>query len=63
MSTTTKPMSAPMLVQCLAGEFLCDPALLVEAIKEEESALAIVRQYGKGLATYEEVKATISEII
>lgn len=56
-------MSAPMLVQCLAGEFLCDPALLVEAIKEEESALAIVRQYGKGLATYEEVKATISEII
>lgn len=63
MITTDKPMTAPMLIQCLAGEFFCDPALLVEAIKEEESALAIVRQYGKGLATYEEVKATISEII
>ena len=63
MSTTTKPMSAPMLVQCLAGEFLCDPALLVEAIKEEESALTIVRQYGKGLATYEDVKEKIAEII
>lgn len=63
MNTTEKPMSAPMLIQCLAGEFFCDPALLVEAIKEEESALTIVRQYGKGLATYEEVKEKISEII
>ena len=63
MNTMTKPMSAPMLVQCLAGEFYCDPYLLVEAIKEEESALVIVRQYGKGLASYDQVKAKIAEII
>lgn len=63
MNTLTKPMSAVNLIQCLAGEYFCDPALLVEAIKEEESALAIVRQYGKGLASYEEVRAKIAEII
>lgn len=63
MSTQTKPMSAVMLVSCLAGEFFTHPAIMVEAIKEDEEALAIVRQYGKGLATYEEVKAKVSQIV
>jgi hypothetical protein len=58
----TKPMSAPMLIQCLAGELLADPALLVETIKEDDSALAIVRQYGRGRATYEEVRDAVSAI-
>lgn len=57
-----KPMSAPMLIQCLAGELYTDPALLVETIREEESALAIVRKYGKGGATYQEVLETVSAI-
>jgi hypothetical protein len=58
----TKPMSAPDLIQCLAGELLTDPALLVEAIKEEESVLAIVRQYGRGQISYEEVRDAVSAI-
>lgn len=63
MSTQAKPMGAVMLVSCLAGEFFTHPGLLVEIIKEDEEALAIVRQYGKGLASYEEVRAKVSEII
>ena len=51
-----------MLIQCLAGELLADPALLVETIKEDDSALAIVRQYGRGRATYEEVRDAVSAI-
>jgi hypothetical protein len=58
----TKPMSAPDLIQCLAGELLVDPALLVETIREEESALAIVRQYGRGQISYEEVRDAVSAI-
>jgi hypothetical protein len=57
-----KPMSAPDLIQCLAGELLTDPALLVETIREEESALAIVRQYGRGQISYEEVLNAVSAI-
>lgn len=58
----TKPMSAPDLIQCLAGELLIDRALLVETIREEESALAIVRQYGRGQISYEEVREAVSAI-
>ena len=58
----TKPMSAPDLIQCLAGELLIDRALLVETIREEESALAIVRQYGRGQISYEEVLNAVSAI-
>ena len=55
-------MSAPMLIQCLAGELLTDPAFLVEAIKECEDTLAIVRSYGKGIATYDEVLEAVTAI-
>lgn len=58
----TKPMSAPDLIQCLAGELLTDPALLVETIREEESALALVRKYGRGEASYETVLEAVSAI-
>ncbi len=58
----TKPMSAPDLISCLAGELLTDPALLVETIREEESVLAIVRQYGRGQISYEEVREAVSAI-
>jgi hypothetical protein len=58
----SKPMSAPDLIQCLAGELLTDPALLVKTIREEESALAIVRQYGRGQIGYEEVRDAVSAI-
>lgn len=58
----SKPMSAPDLIQCLAGELLTDPALLVETIKEDDGTLAIVRQYGRGQITYEEVRDAVSAI-
>jgi len=58
----SKPMSAVSLVSCLAGEMFADPALIVEAIREDEEVLALVRQYGKGNATYEEVREAVSAI-
>ena len=61
-SVMDKPMSAPMLIECLAGEMFTDPALLVEAIGEDSETLAIVRAYGKGLASYEQVREAVGAI-
>lgn len=60
--TDISPMSATTLVRCLAGELDTLPALLVEMIQDDEEVLAIVRQYGKGLATYEQVREAVSYI-
>ncbi len=57
----TKPMSAPMLVQCLAGDLLVDPALIVETIKEDQDLLRVVRSYGAGDFTYSEVLDTVKD--
>lgn len=57
-----KPMSAVNLISCLAGELLTLPVLLVEAIKEDSETLAVVRRYGKGQASYEEVRDAVSAI-
>lgn len=57
----TKPMSAPMLIECLAGELLIDPSLLVETIKEEEDLLRVVRSYGAGDFTYADVLDTVKD--
>jgi len=58
----SKPMSAPMLIQCLAGELYAHPAMLVELIKEDEEVLAIVRAYGRGEETYQNVLEAVSAI-
>lgn len=58
---TTKPMSAVNLIQCLAGEMLVDPALMVETIKEDQDLLRVVRSYGAGDFTYEQVLDTIKD--
>lgn len=55
-------MSAPDLIQCLSWDLLTDPALLVETIREEESALALVRKYGRGEASYIEVREAVSAV-
>jgi hypothetical protein len=55
-------MSAVSLVSCLAGEMDSLPDLVLEAIQEDEEVLALVRQYGKGLATYEEVREAVGAI-
>ena len=62
VSETPRPMSAEMLVRCLAGEMDSLPALIVEAIQEDEDTLALVRRYGKGEATYQEVLEAVSAI-
>lgn len=59
----TKPMTAPMLIQCLAGELLADPGLLVETIKEDEETLALVRRYGKGEEDYAKVLERVSQLV
>ena len=62
MQTKTRPMSAENLVLCLAGEIGSLPALIVEAIQGDTDTLALVRRYGKGEATYEEVLEAVSAI-
>jgi len=57
-----KPMSAEMLVRCLGGEMFAHPASIVEAIEQDSEVLTLVRRYGKGLATYEEVREAVSAI-
>jgi hypothetical protein len=58
----SRPMSAPDLIQCLAGELLVDPALLVETIREEEDLTRLVRSYGAGDFTYQQVKDTLKDL-
>jgi len=58
---TIKPMSAVSLIQCLAGEMLVEPALMVETIKEDKDLLRVVRSYGAGDFTYEQVLDTIKD--
>ena len=58
-----KPMSATNLIQCLTGELLTDPALLVETIKEDGETLALVRRYGKGEEDSATVLAKVSELV
>lgn len=55
-------MSAENLVLCLAGEMLAHPADIVQAIQEDEETLALVRKFGKGEASYEEVRDAVSAI-
>jgi hypothetical protein len=59
----TKPMSAPMLIQCLAGELYTDPGLLVETIKEDPETLALVREYGAGREDYATILERVSELV
>ena len=53
---TAKPMAGDILVSCLAGEGFIDPAIALETIRENEEVLDKVRDYRRGLATYEEVR-------
>ena len=63
MTTINKPMSAIDLVECLAGEHLVDPALIVETIKDNVGLWAKVKSYGKGLATYESVSESLANYL
>lgn len=56
-------MSAKNLILCLSGELLVDPALLVETIREEEELTRLVRSYGAGDFTYQQVLDTLKELV
>ena len=55
-------MSAVNLIQCLAGEMFCHPADVVHAIQEDEEARALIRRYGRGEVSYEEVREAVNAI-
>lgn len=56
-------MSAVSLIQCLAGELLADPALLMETIGEEEDLQRVIRSYRMGDFTYSQVLDTVKDYI
>lgn len=61
MKQDTKPMSAVMLVSCLAGDLLADPAIVVETIQEDEDLRRVVRSYTAGDFTYLDVLDTVKD--
>ena len=58
-----KVMSAVDLIQCLAGELLTDPALLVETIQEDQDLLRVIRSYREGDFTYDQVLDTVKDYV
>lgn len=56
-------MSATTLIQCLAGDLMADPGLLLETIREEEDILRVIRSYKLGDFTYEDVLDTVKDYI
>jgi hypothetical protein len=61
MNTQYKPMSATNLILCLSGEMEIDPGLLVETIKEDPDLMRVIRSYGAGDFTYEQVLNTLAD--
>ena len=56
-------MSAVSLIQCLAGDLMADPGILLETIREEEDILRVIRSYKLGDFTYEDVLDTVKDYI
>jgi len=61
MTTQYKPMSAANLILCLSGEMEIDPGLIVETIKEDPDLMHVIRSYGAGDFTYEQVLDTLAD--
>ena len=57
------PMSAGDLIASLAGELLVEPSLLLEIVREDQDALRVIRSYGAGDFTYEQVLDTIRDLV
>jgi hypothetical protein len=56
-------MSTVELLENIAGELNTLPALLFEALREEEGAIELVRAYGEGNASYDDVLNYMNGII
>lgn len=61
MTTQYKPMSATNLILCLSGEMEIDPGLIVETIKQDPDLMRVIRSYGAGDFTYEQVLDTLAD--
>lgn len=61
MKMQYKPMNPTMLIQCLSGDLLADPELVLETIRESEDLLRVVRSYGAGDFSYDDVLDTIKD--
>ena len=58
-----KRLSATQLIQCLAGELLTDPGLLLETIKDDQDLMRVCRSYFAGDLTYSHVLETVSDYV
>lgn len=56
-------MSTVELLESIAGELNTLPALLFEALREEEGAIELVKAYREGNASYDDVLNYINGII
>jgi hypothetical protein len=56
-------MSTIELLESISGELNTLPALLLEAIREDEGAVELVREYGRGNSTYNDLLDYINGII
>lgn len=56
-------MSTVELLESIAGELNTLPDLLLEAIREDEGAVELVKEYGRGNSTYEDILDYINGII
>lgn len=63
MNTEYAPMSAADLVASIAGEYLTMPELVLETIKEDDTLMHIVREYGRGRLDYVVVSAAVGEYL
>jgi len=56
-------MSTIELLESIAGELNTLPALLLEALREDEGAVELVREYGRGNSTYNDLLDYMNGII
>ena len=56
-------MSTIELLESIAGELNTLPDLLLEAIREDEGAVELVREYNKDNASYDDVLNYLHDII
>jgi len=56
-------MSTNELLESIAGELNTLPALLLEAIREDEGAIELIKEYGGGNSTYNDLLDYINGII
>ena len=54
-------MSAATLIQCLAGDLMADPGILLETMREDPDLMRVMRSYGAGDFTYAQVLDSLAD--